>query len=77
MIELAKHLWFQLLHDEEAAKNRLAALKTFGLAVAAQVLVPGWETVAQYGWRQWVGAIITAGIAAGATVDDPSRAKAP
>lgn len=75
MIELATHLWWQLLHDEEAVKNRLAAGKTWLFAMAAQVLIPGVEHVMTYGWRQWIGAIVTATIAAGAAADDPSRTK--
>lgn len=75
MIELVKHLWWQFLHDEAAVKNRIAAGKTWLFALAAQIVIPGVEHVMTYGWRQWVAAIVTSTIAAGAMADNPSRVK--
>lgn len=74
MIELAKHLWWQLLHDEEAAKNRLAALKSSGVALALQ-LSPMLLPNVHYHWSQWLAAIIGTLYAGGATAIDPTRLK--
>lgn len=74
MIELLKHLWWQLLHDEQAAKNRLAALKSSGVALAvslAPMLAPG----VHYHWSQWLAAVLGTLYSAGATAVDPGRLK--
>lgn len=72
MLELAKHLWWQLLHDEEAAKNRLAAFKTTGITLAVQIL-PMLAPGVHYHWTQWVAAVLTSGWAGGATAVNPAR----
>lgn len=74
MIELARHLWWQLLHDEEAAKNRLAALKSSAIALGVS-LAPMLAPNVHYHWSQWLAAVCGTLYAGGATAVDPGRTK--
>jgi len=74
MVKLAKHLWDQLINDEEAAKHWLTGLKTAALALAVQVGVATAGDVAKalaWGKAQWFAVAVTTLIAAGAKVADP------
>lgn len=74
MGKLAKHLWDQLINDEEAAKVRLSAFKTWLVVIGVQVAaVTGGELAKalEWGWKQWVGTALAATIAAGAKAANP------
>lgn len=80
MWNLLKHLRDQLLYDEEAAKNRLAAARTWLYVIGAHILVVTGGTInVAFSWskKEWAGAIVTAFIAAGARAALPVVPKTP
>lgn len=80
MKKLVLHLWDQLVNDEEAAKVRLSAFKTWLVVVGVQVAaVTGGELAKalEWGWKQWVGTALAATIAAGAKAVNPVTKTAP
>lgn len=80
MLTLLKHLRDQLLYDEDAVRIRLAAFKTWLFVLAAHVLIASGGTMAnalEWGKKEWLSAVLTACIAAGARAVSPVTPPAP
>lgn len=78
MVTLAKHLWQQLLYDADAAKIRLAAAKTAGVAFGLHILAAsGGDIASAFTWskKQWAAAALTAAIGFFARASDSAGAK--
>lgn len=74
MKKLFLHLWDQLINDEEAAKVRISAAKTWLVSIGVQVLALTGGTLSSamsWGWKEWTATLLTATIAAGAKAADP------
>lgn len=70
MIKLAKHLWDQLVNDEDAALRWWSAFKTMLVAQAAQLaLMTGGDLAKLQAWTrwQWLGSVVATLIAGGAS----------
>lgn len=74
-----KHLWDQLVNDENAAKIRIAAAKTWFWGMVIQVGVSSAgdaSRVLSWGKKEWIAAAGAALFAAGAKASLPAVPKA-
>lgn len=80
MKKLAMHLWDQLINDEEAAMNRIAAARTWFWGMVIQVGASSAgdaSKVLTWGKKEWIAAVGAALFAAGARAMLPATPKAP